>query len=280
MFLFCSGYGRAMQTSSRQHRLAELRQSIAAIERKPALAARRDPLAAGADGDFPKLPGGLVQEIFTGSVREGAAALAFALGQARPLLTARRAGLFYLQLGEDAQALGVPYGPGLGGFGIAPERLIVVRAADMTEFLWAAEEIVACRAVAALLADVRGQRRLLDFTASRRLSLRAAASETTLFLLRHGARREASAAHLRWRLSPAHSGRRAYDGRAPGPARWRLALEKGRLGQARSEWMLEWTKNGFATLPVQGGPAAAIPGRPALPGAVPALLAEPISQAG
>ena len=268
-----------MQAPDRRQRLAALRNVIADIERKPALleTARRPDMAGGEA--FPELPGGLVQEIFADEIRDGGASLGFALAQAKSLVTARRPTIFYLQLGEDAQKLGLPYGPGLSWFGLDPARLVLVRAADMGELLWAAEEVIGCRAVAAMIADVRGDPKLLDFTASRRLSLRSSGSKVSLFLLRYGQRRASSAGHLRWHLRPFSSGRPLYDERAPGPARWRLRLEKGRIAGNRTDWLLEWTRNGFALI---SQPAISHPARPAapLPGAVPAVLGHRLSQAG
>src|SRR5690606_5890650 len=118
---------------------------------------------------------------------------------------------------------------------------------DMSQLLWAAEEALGCAALAGIVAEIGAVPAPLDFTASRRLSLRAAAMGTSLFLLRYGTAREASAAHLRWHLSPVRSARHRYDPGAPGAPRWRLQLERGAPLQHHGEWLLEWTENGFAT---------------------------------
>lgn len=267
-----------MTSPDRQQRLAALRDTIADIERKPALAEARARIDV--DGEaFPQLPPGLVQEVFADQTRDGGASLAFALAQAKGLLTPKRPCVFYVQLADDAQAMGVPYGPGLHWFGLDPAHLVVVRAADMTEFLWATEEIVSCRAVAGIVADIRGSPRLLNFTASRRLSMRASSNRVSLFMLRYGPRQDSSASHLRWRLSPQRSGRNPYDDRALGAARWRLRLEKGRIAGQRTEWLLEWTKNGLAVFasPSAGVHSSRTPAP--LPGAVVALLGNRLSQA-
>ncbi|WP_140049028.1 ImuA family protein [Devosia lucknowensis] len=269
-----------MQTPDRQQRLAALRDVIADIERKPALAEMRDSLDSQEESDaFPTLPAGLVQEIYADESRDGGLGLGFALAQAKSLLTERRPSVFYIQMASDAQTFGMPYGPGLSWFGVDPGAMVIVRTADMTEFLWAAEEVVSCRAVAAVVADVRGTPKLLNFTASRRLSLRASANEVSLFLLRYGLGAESSASHLRWRILPHRSGRHPYDNRAPGAPRWRLKLERGRIAGQRNAWFLEWTDNGLA---VFNSPSAGNHVRtPAsLPGLVPALLGDGFSQAG
>src|SRR5690606_31798639 len=109
----------------------------------------------------------------------------------------------------------------------------LIRAATITELLWALEEALACRAVAAVIADLARPHKALDFTASRRLALRSAASGGSLFLTRYGRGREASAARYRWRVVPRPSRPAPWDARAPGGPRWRVTLEKGRLGTAR-----------------------------------------------
>lgn len=265
-----------MQTQNRQRRLAALRDVIADIERKPVLAEMRARARADGSGAFPSLSGGLVQEVFTEAVRNGGASLGFALGQAKTLLTPRRLAVLYLQLDSDAQCFGLPYGPGLSCFGFDPAHLVMVRAKTMKDLLWVAEESLNCRAVAGIVADIGGVPETLDFTASRRLSLRAAESGTSLFLLRYGQERQASAAHLRWQLAPCHSGPRPFDMRAPGAARWELTLEKGAALAPDTRFLLEWTENGFATIPAGSGGSSRR--GPTLPVAIPARLAHGLSQ--
>ncbi len=268
-----------MQTPHHQQRLGALRDIIADIERKPALAETANQLPFDSTDAFPTLPGGLVQEIFTDEIRNNSASLGFALAQAKSLLTARRPTIFYLQLIREGQQFGLPYGPGLSWFGLEPARLVIVRVADMTEFLWAAEEIASCRAVAALVAEVKGEPKMLTFTASRRLSLRASSSKVSILILRYGRRRQHSAGHLRWWLGPQRSARNPYDDRAPGTARWQVRLEKGRIAGNRTDWLLEWTPNGFATLTQITKSHQARP-EPAVSGAVSSLLGHRLSQAG
>ncbi|HWV21287.1 MAG TPA: hypothetical protein VN036_09685 [Devosia sp.] len=267
-----------MQAPTRQQRLAALRDTIADIERKPALAEAAN-RARGEPGAFPALPAGLVQEIYAEGARDSGASLAFALTQAKNLLTARRSAIFYVQLAEEGKFFGLPYGPGLRWFGIDPEKLVIVRVADMAEFLWATEEATACRAVAAIIAEVKGTSKLLNFTASRRLSLRASANRVSLFMLRYGTRRESSAGHLRWQILPQRSGRNPFDDRAPGHARWHLKLERGRIADNQTDWMLEARKNGFAIFSRPAGPGRSLAEAP-VSGAASALLAHRLSQAG
>lgn len=266
-----------MPSLDRQQRVAALRDSIAAIERKPLLAeSRRDVVDKKAD--FPPFGGGLLQEMFTDEKRNAAAMLGFALGQARSLLSEQRLAIIYLQLTDEGQKQGLPYGPGLLSFGLDPNALVLVRAASMGELLWASEEALACRAVAGVVADIGSSSRLLDFTASRRLSMRAAATGSSIFVLRYGLERQASAAHLRWRLSTVQSGRRPYDVKAPGPPRWRVELERGTLIKHQTAWLLEWTEHGFSTLGLEQRSADRLLGRQALSGPVPALLADRLPQ--
>ena len=266
-----------MPSPDQQQRLAALRETIADIERKPALAEARARVEHQ-QGEFPVLGGGLLQELFTDERRNAGALLGFALAQARGLLTAQRRAVIYLQLTDEAQKLGMPYGPGMLSFGFDPDALVLVRAASVADLLWAAEEAIACRAVAAVVADIGSHSKLLDFTASRRLSLRSAATGGSIFLLRYGQEREASAAHLRWRLSPLQSANRRYDAKAPGPLRWHAELEKGALIKNQTEWILGWTENGFATFTAQRRGTDRLVDNTTLPRAVPAQLADGLSQ--
>ncbi len=267
-----------MGMPDRQQRLAALRDAIADIERKPALAEARPLLHAEAAG-FPLPAAGQLQEIFTAERRHAGAALGFALAQARFLLTPSRPAVIYLQLARESQEMGLPYGPGLVSFGFDPDALVLVRAASITELLWAAEEAMACGAVAAVIADIAGHHKALDFTASRRLGLRSASGGASLLLLRYGTGREASAAQLRWCITPALSAARRFDALAPGAPRWQVVLEKGVLHPTQNQWLLGWTDDGFTTSDAVRRPTLAAADA-ALHEPVPAPLADRLPAAG
>jgi protein ImuA len=199
--------------------------------------------------------------------------------QARGVITGRRGALVYLCLSDEVRETGLPYGPGLSGFGIDPGLMVVGRIQKTGDLLWAIEEAAACRAVAAVIADIVRPHRELDFTVSRRLAMRAVASGAAIFMLRYGSDREASAAHLRWHVAPAPSAGLAFDAKAPGAARFAVRLEKGGrrfLGDgAADRWQVEWTHDGLAA---QKDSAAGHRDEAALSGIVPAALGDRLSQ--
>lgn len=276
-----------------------LRAKIAALEKRPLLAegaaltaARLGRGAAETGAEMPELfnaQPGLLQEIFADEPRDAGALLGFGLGLARGLLSPQRPALLYLQLAAEGQELGLPYALGLGRLGIDPGQVVIGRLQNLTELLWAIEEALACRAVAAVIADLCGQHKQLDFTVSRRLGLRSQAGGAATLLLRYGRQREASAAPLRWRVQPARSGRLRLDPQAPGRMRVMAVLEKGRLGTAvqkleGSGFLLEWVDNGFVAIKRLGAAAGTggngVIGAAPLAGAQPAALGHRLSQAG
>ncbi|HHY51581.1 MAG TPA: hypothetical protein GYA10_17755 [Alphaproteobacteria bacterium] len=236
-------------------------------------------------GDVLAAPGGLVHEIFTDEPRNSGPALGFTLGLAQRLRQPRRPALVYLQLTSDTAETGLPYAPGLAHFGIEPDQIVLGRVDTLTALLWALEEAISCRAVAAVLADVSGSPERLDFTASRRLSLRAAAAGTSAFLLRYGRTREASAARLRWRVLPARSGEQAFDPRAPGPPRFAVTLEKVRLGVRLQQFEgqsfeLDWIDHGFVIVERDEATGAVAPDRAAVSRPQLPALGDRLRQAG
>lgn len=270
---------------SRRHRLdalATLRQRVAQLDTRPLL---RAPAAEAPAGLF-ATPPGHVHDIFADAPTEAGAALGFALAQARSLRREGRPGLLIAQLRGEAQELGLPYGAGFIGFGLAAEAVTLVRAESITELLWALEEALACRAVAAVVADLARPHRALDFTASRRLALRCAASGGTVFLTRYGRERAASAARYRWRVTPRPSRAAPWDARAPGGPRWQITLEKGRLGPPRpgapegATYLVDWTENGFVLAEPNGRERPFMAGGAALSRALPATLGHRLSEAG
>ena len=263
--------------------LETLRQQVAALEAQP-------PLKDFEPGPRPQgllaVPPGVLHEVFADGLADAGSALGFALAQARSLLQPARPGLLILQLKADAQELGLPYGLGLSSFGLDSQAIVLIRTGSIVELLWAIEEAVACRAVAAVIADIAHSHKALDFTASRRLSLRAAASGASIFLVRYARDREATAAKYRWKIVPQLSGAPPFDERAPGPPRWRVILEKGSVGKRRNatpagqEYLVDWTDNGFTPADHNRRDDAGVPRRPALPHAAPAALGDRLPQAG
>lgn len=261
-----------MQGPARNATLLDLRERIANIENRPGFSTGLGLRQASGEG-FLQAPRGLLHEVFADEMTASGAVLGFALGQARSFLDERRPALLHLQLQREGQEMGVPYAAGFPAFGIPPENVVLIRPENPAELLWAAEEALACRAVGAVIVDIAGDPKALDFTASRRLSLRAQAAETSILLLRYARWREASAAQLRWQLSPAASGTEVFDPRAPGEFRWRVRLEKGFAeGRRDGEWVVSWTENGFAAVDIgkRGGTARTA----AFPRPLPAALGD------
>ncbi len=260
-----------MQSLQKRAALETLKERIAALEGARLTESPPAPDGPLQDGPCLSPEPGLLHELFTDERRNAGALLGFALAQARGLLSSRRPAVFFIQRISEAQELGLPYGVGLESFGFKSASLVLARVQTAIELLWALEEALGCPAVAAVIADLGEAPKVLDFTASRRLSLRAASARGSAFLLRYGRGREASAAKRRWHLSPSPSRHALFDPRAPGRPRWRVTLEKGPGAQGKS-MVLDWTENGFEQLDIAG----ADPLVPAAPpfGAAPAALAD------
>lgn len=265
---------------SKQQALDDLRARIETIEKHPRLAPPDE--AAPDSNRLLALPQGFVHEVFTDAQRNAGSALGFALVSARAMQDKHRPAILLMQLARDSQDIGVPYAGGLTQFGINPETVVLCRPETTVELLWAVEEAIACKAVAAVIADVGHEAKVLDFTATRRLSLRSSSGGSSVFLIRYGREREATAARFRWRIEPVASGQVAFDPRAPGRPRWQVDLEKGRLGSRKDprNWTLDVTENGFVLAQSQKRPEAPPATGAPLPGVAPAALGHRLSQTG
>lgn len=165
----------------------------------------------------------------------------------------------------DAGAL---YGPGLARFGLAPDRVVVTACRRDADTLWAMEEALRCRRLAAVLGEAGN----VTLTASRRLQLAAAAGGVTAILLRPPPRRPRlphdipppSAALTRWRVAaapgPGETGETGDNAtQMPDAPRWQAELLRCR-GGAPGKWLMEWRdETGDFAL------AAAVRHRPAVP---------------
>lgn len=130
--------------------------------------------------------------------------------------------------------------PALKAFGLDPDQVFFLQATGEKEALWAIEEALRCRALSAVVGEIKE----LDFTRSRRLQLAVEHSGTTGFIHRlYPHTIGPTACVTRWKIRPA--GSRTRDG-LPGIGfpRWQVELLKVRNGRPGC-WEVEWIKNKF-----------------------------------
>jgi protein ImuA len=245
-------------------RIDRLRRQLCALEAATGLAGDCGaPLALGHPVIDGALGGGLsagaLHEVAAAREAETAAASGFALALAARRTSWRRAstaignsndarahnderavtsGRHVLWIAEDLSLAenGAPYGPGLDGIGIAPERLITVAAARERDVLWAMEEALRCRAVGMVIGEMRP--RDIDQVATRRLALAAAAGNALGLILRTAPDDGPSAAATRWIVGAAPS-LNAERGHGVGSARLLARLVRNRRGHLGA-WIVEW----------------------------------------
>lgn len=162
--------------------------------------------------------------------RDGAA-LGFALAG-----LPKRAPILWVQDRMSGLEMGRPSGLALARFGADPAQVILAAARDAKEVLWTMEEGLRCTALGAVLGEIWGAPRALDFTATKRLALRAEAQGIRTVLIRFGATPDLSAARQRWHIASAPAAAHPHDPRAPGAPRWRAEMFRARDGKPGT-WM-------------------------------------------
>ena len=136
---------------------------------------------------------------------------------------ARGGVVVWCQTEATERRTGALYGPGLRRFGLDWRRVVLVRAQDEREVLWAMEEALRSPAVACAVAELAH----VDLLTSRRLQLAAESGRGAGIAVRAGAVDPApNAALTRWRADPAACGGRTGADRLG----WRLMLWRCRGG--------------------------------------------------
>jgi len=260
--------------------LDALRQTIRAIEGEARAPERLSLGEPALDALLPE-PGlrlGALHEIAPGAHFDGPAALGFALGVAALALAARAGALVWVL--ARRREFGLPYGLGLAGLGVAPQRLLLVAPRTREEALWASEEALRA-APACVLAELGAE--AADLVAARRLQLAAEQGGGLLLLLRPPGGTPALPARTRWRVAAAGGTPPVWSHRAalpaPGQSRWRLRLERARglLGEHLDLEVEQHASGGFRLVAPLADRAAAPAG--AAPG-LGALAAGPARRAG
>lgn len=120
--------------------------------------------------------------------------------------------------------------------GLPSENLIHVEARDARDALWAMEEGLRCSCLSAVIGELWGDPKALDFTATRRLATASERSSTPCWLVRLGGHANLSGARMRWRIASLSSQRNEFDPCAPGLSAWDAELFRARglpLGRFR-----------------------------------------------
>lgn len=239
----------AAPPSTNRPLVQELRQAIRRLEGyHPEREERCRLLPFGIEGIDAALGGGLpraaLHEIAAPSEADLPAAAGFALALAAAqsrMGTASESAASngaVLWIAEDMSRLetGLPYGPGLDELGLAPEAVLTVAAACAQDVLWAMEEALRCRAVAAVIGEIRkppdGR------AASRRLSLAAGREQAMALLLCAQPGPRGGSASSRWMVGATRS---APHPSGPGPPAFAVQLVRNRFGRLGA-WVLEWNR--------------------------------------
>jgi len=172
--------------------------------------------------------GATLSEVFP-EPRAEAAAIGFVLAQlgpgAEPVL--------WIHDRLVQQETGRPFLAGLG----LQRPLMVMQLSRPIDVMTAVEEGLRCRALAAVIAEIRGNPAAVNFTALKRLALRADASSVPCWLIRQLASVDLSAARDRWRIATQPSAPNPDDPRAPGDPCWRVELFRSR-DRPPGEWVV------------------------------------------
>jgi protein ImuA len=135
--------------------------------------------------------------------------------------------------------------------GLPTQDLIHVETRDARDALWAMEEGVRCSALSAVIGEIWGDPRALDFTATRRLAVASERGGTPCWLVRLGGTANLSGARMRWRIASAPSLLNSLDPRAPGLQAWDAELFRAR-GMPPGRWSVAHEADRFHLVAAPG----------------------------
>ncbi|MHA1525101.1 MAG: ImuA family protein [Alphaproteobacteria bacterium] len=241
---------------TRKYDLQALRRHIAEHERcLPQVRAQsRAAITLGAAALDSALPDqgltvGALHELLPASHGDFAATIGFGFGLVTRIVRARPGFVLWVHPSHQAFRQGALYPVGLATLGFDPDRLVQLSAPKAQNVLWALEEGLANSALAAVVGVLPENDRAYDFTASRRLAMRAAKNGVAALLIRNQPALEAAtAAQTRWSVATVPSQAQHRLGQAMpglGPPRWCIRLTKCKRG-APGRWQVEWDYETFS----------------------------------
>ncbi|ABD54477.1 hypothetical protein Jann_1560 [Jannaschia sp. CCS1] len=128
--------------------------------------------------------------------------------------------------------------PCLAGIG-SRRPMIMVDVSRAADVLWAMEDGLRCKALGAVIGEIWGNPSALDFTATKRLAMRAETADVPCWLIRRAASPDLSAARDRWRVSSLPAAPHPHDAQAPGLPRWSLDLFRSRQSRP-GQWVARY----------------------------------------
>ena len=188
-----------------------------------------------------------LHEIKPHAYRDAPASLGLALSVIAEIQMQTPGLVLWCMTRRQAEEWGRPYGPGLIKAGLDPARVLVVETRTADEAAWALEEGLKSGALIAGLAQTEIKTPLV----ARRLGLAARAAGTPCFLLTGHGEAKVPGTLTRWRIATEASAHipfepgGGFDAATPGPACWRLSLERSRASaQAGQRPVAQTTREG------------------------------------
>jgi protein ImuA len=165
-------------------------------------------------------------EVFAATATDGAAT-GFVLAQ----LASGRGPVLWVQDRVSRREGGRPFASGLASLTGRPVEVLYLEVGRPIDVLWAMEEALGCATLSAVIGEVWGDPPALDFTATKRLALRAERGGVQAWLLRRAASADLSAARERWRVVSQPTLPCPDDLHAPGEPLWLADLFRSRQGR-------------------------------------------------
>lgn len=204
-----------------------------------------------------EITAGAIHEFFPASYNDFPAALGFMLCILQRLIhqnTMQPPSILWCHKLDRTEFPTLPYPPGLSFYTPPTLRLLTVSSRREEDMLWTLEEGLSTNCNSLVIGVNAGTEKIYDFTASRRLSLRAKRTGNRLLLLRpHSAKAElgrstTTTAVTRWEIAAQTSQPVKYiNARTPVPGnpRWQVALTRSKGGKT-GNWILEWDYETFS----------------------------------
>lgn len=180
---------------------------------------------------------GVLHEVFSAPSHE-TAATGFVAGLATRVAADKHS--LWIRQDFSAHEFGELSPTGLLELGLDPARMFLLSVANTSDGLRAASDALTCAALGTVVIEIPGSPKILDLTASRRLTLAATKKSVTAFLLRLGAEPEASTAETRWLVRAAASQTQNKDWGYP---TFEADLVRNRHGKT-GRWLMEWNCDG------------------------------------